>query len=157
MHILIILFGIVCIIVALYLILNTNDKESNIYKDILKKHQEIVDYTNILDDIVDNLESLLEQKTETNLENKKSNSNNNNTVIMNNNSDENPEFKVKYEEIKKLDEEKNRYKKEDELSVENQIYELYKQGLNSNEIAKKLKKGIREIDIILKLIKFKEI
>ena len=33
MHILIILFGIVCIIVALYLILYTNDKDSNIYND----------------------------------------------------------------------------------------------------------------------------
>ena len=63
MHILIILLGISCIIVSIYLILKIGDKESNIYNDILLKHQEIIEYSNILDEIVNNLEDLLEKRS----------------------------------------------------------------------------------------------
>lgn len=158
MYVTLILFGIVIIITSIYLINNITDKESKIYNDIIKKHDEIIEYSNMLNDIVSNLDNLLDNTID-----KIEKNNNIDTLREDYDIDrlktkENDDYNESYssDNINKLENicivNSNLENDIDDNNIEKLVYNFHKQGLSSQEIAKTLKKGIREIEIIIKLI-----
>lgn len=169
MYVTLILFGIVIIITSIYLINNITDKESNIHNDIIKKHDEIIEYSNMLNDIVSNLDNLLDNTIDkmeknNNIDKIEKNKNNNiGTLREDYNTDrlktkENNDYDESFpsDNIKKIENisivNDNLENDIDDNNIEKLVYNFHKQGLSSQEIAKTLKKGIREIEIIIKLL-----
>lgn len=171
MYLFIIFFGIICILVSLFLIFKIKDRESRIYNDIIEKYSEIVEYSNELDEILNSLEILIKKSTDKEMENKNNNNINNNNdddsvdakeyTLLNKNKDNlsDKSFNNLFNEERKKYQigENNKTIKNDNISdLEKNVYSLYNKGFSLNEIAKSLKRGIREIEIVLKVIKQKE-
>ncbi len=154
-----ILIGLGCMFFAVIFISKHSKKETEIYSDILIKYKDIKDYSDTMEQIVDNLDKLIDSfldkhnalqnnmevssRTTIDVENSKDEKKADSISITEDVSEENNEIMQKKYENKKKD-------------LNDQVRELKKLGFSNHEIAKKLGKGIREIDIISKMIALRD-
>ena len=129
------IIGIVFVIIAIININKVSNEEKKRHEEIIKIYQEITEYENYFNELVNDFESLIDSTLDkvNNTRIKKGYP----SVVMEKSSSK----------IFKSD-----TQNEDEDLIK-QIFELKQIGLNNKEIAEKLDRGIREIDILLKVNK----
>lgn len=129
------IIGIVFVIIAIININKVSNEEKKRHEEIIKIYQEITEYENYFNELVNDFESLIDSTLDkvNNTRIKKGYP----SVVMEKSSSK----------IFKSD-----TQNEDEDLIK-QIFELKQIGLNNKEIAQKLDRGIREIDILLKVNK----
>lgn len=125
------LIGIILIILSIYFLSIFNKKEVNRYNEIKVLHSEIKEYTQIIEDVMVDLEYVINDIFK--------NDNKNNNIYNN-------ELNKKEVESKHFNEQK----------YDENVIKLYKDGYSINDIAKSLNKGIREVGIIIKLYNIKQ-
>ena len=152
---LLILIGIICMFFAFVFISKLNKKENDIYSDILVKYKDIKEYSNTMEQIVDNLDKLIDSFLEkhSDLSKKIENATVSKVQILEerkpsipSNIEHNSENIVKDTKVVMQEEDENKKK-----DINEQVRDLKKLGLSNHEIAKRLGRGIREIDIISKM------
>lgn len=130
MHNILLLVGIILVTVSIFIIYQKGEDEKAIYIEIQNLHEEIIDYVEIMEDILKDLDILIDNSLK------------------------------KIEEVNeyeaKLDDDKNTkpiffYDENNSNLLDEEVVNLAKHGYSKKEIAKKLNKGRREIDIILKM------
>lgn len=127
------IIGIVFVIIAIININKVSNEEKKRHEEIIKIYQEITEYENYFNELVNDFESLIDSTLDkvNNTRIKKGYP----SVVMEKSSSK----------IFKSD-----TQNEDEDLIK-QIFELKEIGLTNREIAQKLNRGIREIDILLKV------
>lgn len=129
------IIGIVFVIIAIININKVSNEEKKRHEEIIKIYQEITEYENYFNELVNDFESLIDS-----------------TLDKVNNT----RIKKGYPSVVMEKSSSKIFKSDDQNEDEDlikQIFELKQIGLNNKEIAQKLDRGIREIDILLKVNK----
>lgn len=123
------IFGILLSTVSIILIIKYKDNESDKYNEINKIYNEIIEYSDVINDIVMELEVLLQNKKSCN-----------DDLEVINSYNRNNDFKEKEEILEPKT-----------MKIQDKVIELYKSGNSIDKIAELLNKGKREVDMIVKL------
>lgn len=135
------IIGIICIIISLIIIIKAINKEKNIYKDIVEKHEDIKYYHENIDSIISSFSDIVDMSLN------KVESYNTLGIKEDNYIHASKIHKHPKKELLK----DHQAKATNDKSLE-RVIELKRQGFSSKEIARKLNKGIREVEIIIKML-----
>jgi len=138
-------FGI--IIASVVLIKGQNESEIKMYNEIVYRHNEMKEYTNTMENIIESLDIIIEEvftKVDY-LDKKCMHKEDSSPYIKHNRTDSNFEE----EKIASVNELKSKVNDD----IKSRVLHYHSIGLKPNEIAKEMGKGVREVEILLKMYK----